>query len=425
MAPTTSTTGFLRRIRGVIPNAAILLITLLLVEIMLHVATGLSRPLDQMLTPDWKRAEPLLPDPMLGYRGNPLRQDHDANGYRNRTVAHHADIVTLGDSHTYGVSVERDAAWPAVVSARTGLRVYDMSLSGYGPAHSLLQIDRALALEPRVVVVGLYFGNDFYDAFALSKINAQIAALLPPDLAEQSTAAERQGLLAEQLDVLFRIGPQARNQSEQNAPEHSFIRRQLAEYSKLYALVRAVANSLTAPDGLPPLLQKDFARAVASLSAEDLEICSVHDDGTWRTILTAPYRLRALDVGDPRISAGVTIALRALEHIQDQLAGSGAALLVVLLPTKESVFAPRVSDHRKHVGFESLSQAESALRERVKRLLSDRGIAFVDPLQALRAAERQPYFEDADGHPNEHGHDLIALEVVGAVNQLLAPGARR
>lgn len=396
-------------------NVAVVLVTLALVEILLQAAAAMSRPLRIFLTPGWQRSEMLLPDPELAYRGNVLKPDHDVNGYRNRRALDRADVVALGDSHTYGVSVAREAAWPSVLSTRTGLGVYNMSVAGYGPAHSLVQLKRALALQPRVIVVGLYFGNDFYDSFALTKVNPRIAALVPPVLAQQSAAAESKQPLEEQLDMLYRIGNKARDAAESERPEPPLLRRLMSEHSKLYALLRALASHLSTTGDVPGLLRKDFDLAVGSLSPEDLQICSVFDDGAWKTILTAPYRLRSLDVQDPRIRAGVEVTLRALEEIRDETQQSGAELLVVLLPTKEYVFATRTLDMSGHVGFEALVRAEDDLHREVISFLSSRNITFVDPLPALRGSAQQPFFEDADGHPNEHGHELIANLVADAI----------
>jgi hypothetical protein len=185
-------------------NLLLVVLAILAADLSLHVAARLSRPVERLLMAPWVREEMFVPDPQLGSRGNPFRADHDLNGYRNARALEQADVVALGDSHTYGVSVALEAAWPSHVAAETGLRVYDMALPGYGPAHGLVQLDRALALHPRLVILGLYFGNDLYDSFALSKINPQVSALMPAALRSATDAAEGKGLLRDKLEVLFR-----------------------------------------------------------------------------------------------------------------------------------------------------------------------------------------------------------------------------
>jgi len=52
---------------------------------------------------------------------------------------------------------------------------------------------------------------------------------------------------------------------------------------------------------------------------------------------------------------------------------------------------------------------EERWRQRLLRELAD--LPRVDAAVALRAAPTQPYFEDADGHPNADGQALIAEAV--------------
>ena len=65
----------------------------------------------------------------------------DANGYRNTHVPAHADIVTLGDSNTWGASVYADETWPRVLERETGLSTYNIAMPGWGPVD--FQIGRA------------------------------------------------------------------------------------------------------------------------------------------------------------------------------------------------------------------------------------------------------------------------------------------
>src|SRR5262245_42724140 len=108
---------------------------------------------------------PWLRDEHLEFRGDPRYPDHDAQGYRNAHAVSRADIVALGDSHTYGVAVKRHEAWPAVLAARTARVVYSMAHGGYGPIHYERLLSDAFALKPRLIIVGFYLGNDLFDAY--------------------------------------------------------------------------------------------------------------------------------------------------------------------------------------------------------------------------------------------------------------------
>lgn len=80
-----------------------------------------------------------------------------------------ADVLTIGDSMTYGTNVLLGSDWPSVLSDRLaplGAIVYNMSAGGWGGGVQYLEMfPEALFFEPRVVVVAFYTGNDALDSF--------------------------------------------------------------------------------------------------------------------------------------------------------------------------------------------------------------------------------------------------------------------
>ena len=123
-----------------------------------------------------------IPDDRLGERPNPALPDHDASGFRNPLVLEQADIVVMGDSQTYGHSVSRMNAWPTLLSDEIGVSTYNMAFSGWGPVQYYLVADEALALNPRLLVVGLYAGNDFVDAYRYQRLVPELRAGSAQDL---------------------------------------------------------------------------------------------------------------------------------------------------------------------------------------------------------------------------------------------------
>ena len=106
-----------------------------------------------------------MTDDTLGHCPNPDFPGHDQWGYRNESVPAQADIVILGDSHTYGVGVEREEAWPHLLSDSTGATAYSIAFGGWGPGQHLLLMDKALSLRPKLIVEAIYTGNDLWDCF--------------------------------------------------------------------------------------------------------------------------------------------------------------------------------------------------------------------------------------------------------------------
>ncbi len=284
----------------------------------------------------------------------------------------------------------------------------------------MLQLDEALSFRPRDLVLSVYFGNDFADAFNLSTRVATIAALVSPALARAGMARERQSPLAGDVDVLFRRADPSPTAGARTL-EH--LRAFLSSHSRLYGLAHTAKDLLLKPPASSSLLARDFDTAVRGLSPIQRQYCLIVDRPGWRTILTPPYRARVLDDGDVRIREGIEIVKAALSRVAQRSRDAGVQLVVVLIPTKESVFWPHTDD--TDGGLSRLASTEDRLKAELTTHLMSGGIAFVDVTRDLRQADEQPYFGDADGHPNEAGHRLIADAIVRRLRMPdLAPGVR-
>jgi lysophospholipase L1-like esterase len=121
----------------------------------------------------------------------------------------------------------------------------------------------------------------------------------------------------------------------------------------------------------------------------------------------------ALNQRDPRILLGFELSVEALVSMTARCRQEHVELLVAVLPTKESVFWPRVTDRDSHPQLQGLVEDEMAFREGLIRRLRDAHIAVLDLLSELRTATAQPYPETLDGHPNAAGHRIIAERVGG------------
>lgn len=110
--------------------------------------------------------EALLPDPLTKVRPRPLYKatrlagPHDAIGFRGESVPNRAEVVTIGDSQTYGWGVSLADNWPSQFATLSGRKVYNMALGGWGGVQYRYIAEKALAFGPQDIVVGLYLGND-------------------------------------------------------------------------------------------------------------------------------------------------------------------------------------------------------------------------------------------------------------------------
>lgn len=149
---------------------------------------------------DYASDEFLVNDPYLLVRSKPLLPDnlvmgpHDVLGFRNRAVPNHADIVTIGDSQTYGNNVVLEQNWPSTMRKRlfgTGPEtVYNMSVGNWGGVNYMRILESAVRLSPQIVIVAFYTGNDPYTDFINSYSIEDFSYLRPDDSldAEDATA---------------------------------------------------------------------------------------------------------------------------------------------------------------------------------------------------------------------------------------------
>jgi hypothetical protein len=358
-----------------------------------------------------------VPDARLGQRGNPGLAEHDAAGWRNALRPQQSFTVAIGDSQTYGDEVLREAAWPQRLAALSGRDVYNMALGGYGPVEYERLLDEALALSPRVVLVGLYAGNDLADAYLSAYPRALAPELRSADaaLVARCAALDAQG----ELKQAWERTRDARRRLR--LPALSRLLEHVAEGSRLWALAGATGRAIGGPredrrghdtgaDDFEALRQR------AARSGPDLLL--PFDDADIQTVLTPAARLATIDTSDPRVEEGLRISLAALLRMADACA-ERCRMAVVAIPSKELVFAERVraSGAAPPPALAELALRETLLWERVRRGLADAEIPLVDTLPALRALVsdgRNPYRSDWNGHPLAAGNEAIAEAVRGS-----------
>jgi lysophospholipase L1-like esterase len=371
-------------------------------------------------------------DALLGLRGNPAHPEHDAHGFRNgREPAGKPWLLALGDSLTYGMNAPYEGAWPRQLSALVHRPVYSMAFGGYGPAHSWLLWDEAMELAPQVVVLAVYDGNDLYDAASLV-YSKDAAAALRSGSAEVRAAmsgaykVKRRALSRRaQTRREARGAGGARGESDEADPEARNAPLFLVR-SKLVGLLRGLRNGVMLEPVPEPawdartLDDSGWERRKRRAGGRDDVL--VVDDAARRTILSPEYRLQALDLGLPRVREGLRITLEVIRDLHERALRRGVDFVVLMLPTKELVFAPDVPPDPTEPArrlLDDLVRNEEEVRAILEADLRSKGIAFLDALPALRAALASgppPYSAEIDGHPNGEGYRAIAQLVAAGVS---------
>ncbi|HSD82689.1 MAG TPA: DUF6473 family protein [Anaerolineae bacterium] len=105
-----------------------------------------------------------IPDNSIGLSKNERIKGYQANelGFRGMApVPAQVDLVTLGDSFTYGIDAAQP--WPERVAHRLGWQVLNLGIIGGSPSALIPALtEYGFPHRPRVVVFAYFEGNDFY-----------------------------------------------------------------------------------------------------------------------------------------------------------------------------------------------------------------------------------------------------------------------
>jgi hypothetical protein len=334
----------------------------------------------------------MIRDARLGAVPSPTTRatGFDDWGFRNPAVPDTADIVAIGDSHTFGNTATMEDSWPHVLGRLSGQRVYTLGMGGYGPNQYFHLFEtRALTLKPRAIVVGLYMGDDFENAFLItygldhwSRLRA-----LPADKVD--------------FDIWAR----------EPAPSwHKRVRIWLSRNSVVYQLV------FHGP--ILGRLQGETQIRNAELVSPEATSISIPE----KNILEA-FRpkgvARNLDQGNEHIREGMRITFALLGEMNERSRAAGIRFIVAVIPTKETVFAEHLEARTElHLGptIRELIANERTARDRTFAALRAAGIEYVDTLPALRAALQDELYARtaSDMHPNRNGYRVIAEAIKAA-----------
>jgi lysophospholipase L1-like esterase len=364
----------------------------------LVIAEGVLRLVEKNQLGDRAIEEKLIKDPVLGLKLAPYALGHDANGFRNDTVPQNVDIVALGDSQTWGVNVDRQGAWPQQLSKISGRSVYNMGLGGFGPVQYRVLTLQALGLSPKIIVVGLYLGNDIYDAY---KMAYQFDA--HRDLRGNNAAGDLS------VDT---VGDRANAFWNEEKQFHAnFGRASFSGWSFWLREHLALGRVLNRTGLWPGSQDIDYEidKRWAEAHPDHGAVC---EEAGRETVLTTAYRLAGLDLDEPRNAEGLRITKDLLSEMQNEVSAKKVKLVVLLLPTKESVYAKvRSGKVQLDFNYQKLVDMEGRIRSEIISNCQAQRIELVDALPYLSSAlERgeRVYPTTTESHPNERGYFVIA-----------------
>lgn len=331
-----------------------------------------------------------IEDPRLGLRVPGGTGGQDSLGFRNRAIPSRADMIAMGDSLTWGFNAQREQSWPMVLASLRHASVYNLSMGGYGPLQYLELIPTALSFQPDLVIVALYLGNDLYDAYQLAYHTDAHARFRRPDAGPELFAPKAFGVEVDESAARSRL-----------SPNDWLVRK-----SSLFHLLNE--RGLWPGSGRTErfLRQRDYAVLHPDLALwfESTSAC---------TVLVPAYRAGGLDLSDPRIAEGLRITEEAIREIARHCQCARTQLVLVLLPTKESVYSKEVAAPA-HAALAHLVANETKALERLIQAARSAEVPCLDLLPLLTADARaglRLYPASSDSHPIALGYRRIAEHI--------------
>jgi len=387
---------------------------IVMAELALTIGAMISPRLHYALSPPWKRVT--VPDEVLGFRMSPFYPGNDRQGYRNKSVLEHCDILAVGASMTYGFAATADKAWPRQLEGLLGKSVYNMSCGGYGPCEYKVLVERGLKLTPNTVVMEMYPGNAVAHAYQSTYLSSRFPDLRSKDPAVQAELARLDKIsdlpsLAKELDS---HGLPTRTKASGSTSNP--FQRWLTEKCALYAVGRALYPHVSGKQYYS-ILREDQPPQDAFEVAAQRPNNVPFDDPRLKTVFLNPEYLKlGLDLQDPRIRAGRSVIESILQSLQVELQSRGIRFVVVIIPSKQVVYE-RLSQKQAGTMPSSLFEVvkmEKQLLTNIDEFCKSHTIEYVNALDALCTGLEQGqsiYPQSDDEHLNAQGYKVLATAI--------------
>jgi lysophospholipase L1-like esterase len=338
-------------------------------------------------------ADHIIEDEALIHRMRPFMLGHDANGWRNPTALGKADLIVLGDSQAWGYNSSATEAWPLLLGDLLGKSVYNMGFPGYGPADYYSLIPEALSHQPDIILIMLYFGNDFVNAANMVYSRPIYAAFRSPEFAvDEASDAVR---------TVIRVAELARTPAVEPPPPSALVQWLSTTATGKFLIYRGILK-----------LEPSLIELYTLILPDAPEQQDFYTAGDTPLYFMPALREPAMNLQTPIVAEGMRLTQSFLSAANQQANEASVQIAIVLMPTAELVYAPLVESQHGELStmYTSLVQAETETREQIIQLLEAENIPYFDLFVPLRQAalSGEYLFPSIDTHPTIEGNRLIA-----------------
>lgn len=280
-------------------------------------------------------------------------------GFRTRPVDFFVHAVVVGDSFGFCFTELADC-WVTKLQSESGINIVNLSQPVTGTtSHERILEGFGKPLKPPLVI-WQFFGNDFNDDYGLAVFRKDIPEI--PDA-----------------------------ESAESAPDTSLM-GWLRTHSVAFALVE---QTLTGKwYGLPQ------AEAV---NAKPYQV--QYGDNTL--YFGAQYEQQSMDMSRPRNQKGLELSRAAFQKAQALVKEWDGKLVVIIIPTREEVYAKLTAKQMGEKGMQALTSARDAMHG----LCDELGLTCLDLLTTFQEhtdqGEPLMYYSD-DMHLNPYGNQVMA-----------------
>jgi hypothetical protein len=286
--------------------------------------------------------------------------DRDLWGFRNRWPwPKQVDILAIGDSFVYSQMVDDDQAWTTLIAREwPETTILNFGLIGAAPQQYLRIYETfGLDLAPKVLLVGLFLGNDLWGAGQFERWLAVGSSGSFPEFGRADSEAGLRGWFVQRVKALY-----------------------------LYALMQDVRDSL---------------RGGRFLAGKTIELAA------GERLQLVPSLLAQMAAYTQPDRPEFTLLLGTLERMHALAQAHQTHCLFLFFPSKEEVYLPVLGEPAPDLAAPFLPELEK------------RSMAYLDlgPHFRQRAAAGEKLFFEVDGHPNAQGYALIAQVVLAHLKE--------